>query len=354
MIALHAGGVLTERPAAGASSQIQIILPPEHPSRSVLEDLLAGAEETSIRVSPTIAPFLERRFTLAPLESASGDAGRVLLGLEPSGLGLAGRPLSRLVGRQDELGMLRALFERAESGQGQVVGLIGEPGVGKSRLVYEFRESLERPPVTYLEGHCLSSGSTTPYGPVARAYSPGVGNTELDTSSVITEKVGQHLLSLGIESETSAPYLLELLGVKTGAKPLDQPSARGEQAPDLRDVARNLAAPEPTASAGPRGGGSPVDRSHLRRVPGDPGQRSRRRADLLLMTYRPGSECRGWLTPTCPSSRCRASRPGPASPSCATSHRRIRFPWRLPRLSARRPRGSFLSGGADLAAVTER
>ena len=62
--------------------------------------------------------------------------------------------------------MLRALFERAESGQGQVVGLIGEPGVGKSRLVYDFRESLARPPVTYLEGHCLSSGSTTPYGPV--------------------------------------------------------------------------------------------------------------------------------------------------------------------------------------------
>ena len=64
--------------------------------------------------------------------------------------------------------MLRALFERAKSGQGQVVGLIGEPGVGKSRLVYEFRESLARPSVTYLEGHCLSSGSASPYGPVLK------------------------------------------------------------------------------------------------------------------------------------------------------------------------------------------
>ena len=179
VIALHAAGVLTERPA-GASSQLQIILSPEDPCRLVLEDLLAGAEETSIRVSPTIAPFLERRFTLAPLDAASGRAGRVLLGLEPSGLGLAGRPLSRLVGRQDELGMLRALFERAESGQGQVVGLIGEPGVGKSRLVYEFRESLARPPVTYLEGHCLSSGSTTPYGPVLELIRQALGTSELD------------------------------------------------------------------------------------------------------------------------------------------------------------------------------
>ena len=90
-IALHAAGVLTERPA-GASSQFQIILSPEDPCRLVLEDLLGGAEETSIRVSSTIAPFLERRFTLAPLDAASGRAGRVLLGFEPSGLGLAGVP----------------------------------------------------------------------------------------------------------------------------------------------------------------------------------------------------------------------------------------------------------------------
>jgi hypothetical protein len=117
VIALHAAGVLTES-SAGASSPLQIILSPEDPCRLVLEDLLAGAGETSIRVSSVIAPFLERRFTLAPLEAASGRAGRVLLGLEPSGLGLAGRPLSRLVGRQDELRMLGALFERAESGQG--------------------------------------------------------------------------------------------------------------------------------------------------------------------------------------------------------------------------------------------
>ena len=221
MIALHAASVLTESPA-GASSQLQIILSPDDPCRSVLEDLLAGAEETSIRVSPTIAPFLERGFTLAPIEPASGGAGYVLLGLEPSGLGLAGRPLSRLVGRQDELGMLRALFERAESGQGQVVGLIGEPGVGKSRLVYEFRENLARSTVTYLEGHCLSSGSTTPYGAVLELIRQTLGTSELDASPVITEKVEQHLKSLGIESETSGPYLLDLLGVKSGAKPMDQ------------------------------------------------------------------------------------------------------------------------------------
>ena len=119
-IALHAAGVLTERPA-GASSQFQIILSPEDPCRLVLEDLLGGAEETSIRVSSTIAPFLERRFTLAPLDAASGRAGRVLLGFEPSGLGLAGRPLSRLVGGRTSSaspGPLRTSRERAGPGRG--------------------------------------------------------------------------------------------------------------------------------------------------------------------------------------------------------------------------------------------
>jgi len=199
VIALHAARVLMESPA-GASSPPHIALSPEDPCRAVLEDLLAVAEQNSIRVSPTTAPFLERRFTLAPLESMDRPAARVLIGLEPTGLGLAGRPLGRLVGRQGELGMLRALLHRAESGQGQVVGLIGEPGVGKSRLVYEFRESLPRPSVTYLEGHCLSSGTTTPYGLVLDLIRQVLGITELDATTVIAERVGQRLQSLGIES----------------------------------------------------------------------------------------------------------------------------------------------------------
>ena len=292
VIALHAAGVLTESPA-GASSELQIILSPEDPSRSVLEDLLAGAVETSIRVSPTIAPFLERRFTLAPLESASGRAGRVLLGLEPSGLGLAGRPLSRLVGRQDELGMLRAFFERAESGQGQVVGLIGEPGVGKSRLVYEFRESLARPPVTYLEGHCLSSGSTTPYGPVLELIRQALGSSELDASPVITEKVEHHLQSLGIESETSAPYLLDLLGVKTRAEPLDQRSAEAIKLrtfETLRGIWLRLSRQRPLVLVvEDLQWIDPTSGEYLATlVNAVAGARI-----LLLMTYRPGSEMPG-------------------------------------------------------------
>ncbi|MBI4611134.1 MAG: adenylate/guanylate cyclase domain-containing protein, partial [Candidatus Rokubacteria bacterium] len=59
--------------------------------------------------------------------------------LEPIGE----RPLSRFVGRERELAALHDLLAQIERGQGQVVGIVGEPGVGKSRFLYEFRQSLE-------------------------------------------------------------------------------------------------------------------------------------------------------------------------------------------------------------------
>ena len=53
-----------------------------------------------------------------------------------------GRVLSPFVGREREMMTLHALLAQVEAGRGQVVGIVGEPGLGKSRLVYEFRRSL--------------------------------------------------------------------------------------------------------------------------------------------------------------------------------------------------------------------
>jgi flagellar biosynthesis/type III secretory pathway ATPase len=64
------------------------------------------------------------------------------------------RPLSRFVGRTQELALLHARLAQAVSGQGQVLGSTGEPGLGKSRLLAEFARRLEGQAVTYGEGHC--------------------------------------------------------------------------------------------------------------------------------------------------------------------------------------------------------
>src|SRR2546426_648993 len=64
------------------------------------------------------------------------------------------RGLTPLVGRATELAMLRKCFEKAQGGRGQVVSLVGEAGVGKSRLAYELRRQPHGVPLTYLPGRC--------------------------------------------------------------------------------------------------------------------------------------------------------------------------------------------------------
>src|SRR5512132_3563507 len=76
------------------------------------------------------------------------------------------RGLTRFVGRQHELDMLRQALERAQAGHGQVVALVGEPGVGKSRLVYEFTRSHHTQGWLLLESNSVSYGKATSYLPL--------------------------------------------------------------------------------------------------------------------------------------------------------------------------------------------
>ena len=78
----------------------------------------------------------------------------------------AARGLTRFVGRQQELAALQQALEQAGAGHGQVVALVGEAGVGKSRLVYEFVHSHHTPGWLVLESASVSYGKATPYFPV--------------------------------------------------------------------------------------------------------------------------------------------------------------------------------------------
>jgi class 3 adenylate cyclase len=78
------------------------------------------------------------------------------------------RGLTPLVGRERELATLRERFREVKAGRGQVVGIAGEAGIGKSRLVLEFRRALAQAgeAVTWLEGHCISFGQASPFLPL--------------------------------------------------------------------------------------------------------------------------------------------------------------------------------------------
>jgi predicted ATPase len=125
------------------------------------------------------------------------------------------RVQSPFVGRERELELLHARLAQAAGGQGQIVGIVGEPGMGKSRLLAEWRQRLHAHGVTYLEGRCLSHGSATPYLPVLDLLRAHCGITPADGDDAITAKVCGSLQAVGLAPDTEAPYLLHLLGVET-------------------------------------------------------------------------------------------------------------------------------------------
>ena len=130
------------------------------------------------------------------------------------------RTLSPFVGRERELATLEALFAQVEAGQGQVVGIVAEAGGGKSRLLYEFRQRLQDKRVTYLEGRCVSYGSTIPYHPILDVLRNNCGISETASPEAITEKVRFGLQEVGMDPEEFSPYVLQLLGVKEGTEPI--------------------------------------------------------------------------------------------------------------------------------------
>ena len=126
----------------------------------------------------------------------------------------AERNLTPLVGRHRELELLLDGFERARDGHGQAFSIIADAGVGKSRLLYEFRKSVANEDVTFLEGKCLSYSRGTAYQAVIDVLQSNFYISEGDEDAEIRQKVSKGLKVLGADESSTFPYLLELLSVK--------------------------------------------------------------------------------------------------------------------------------------------
>jgi class 3 adenylate cyclase/tetratricopeptide (TPR) repeat protein len=126
----------------------------------------------------------------------------------------AERGLSRFVGRERELDLLLDAFERAKEGRGQAVSIMGEAGVGKSRLLYEFRKGVTNEDITFLEGKCLSYGRGVAYHPIIDILKSNFRVEDGEADSDVTEKVKRGIKLLGVDEASTLPYLLELLSVK--------------------------------------------------------------------------------------------------------------------------------------------
>jgi predicted ATPase len=99
------------------------------------------------------------------------------------------------------------------AGQGQVVAVVGEPGMGKSRLLAEYRRSLAGCEVRYIEGHCLSYGSAMPYLPLVDLVRQLCALTSGEQPEVSTAKVYRWLQQADRGPDEGMPLLLSLLDI---------------------------------------------------------------------------------------------------------------------------------------------
>ena len=128
----------------------------------------------------------------------------------------AERGLTAFVGREQELSFLRGYFDQAKNGRGQVVFITGEAGLGKSRLLLEFRRALLDEPLTWLEGHCISYGKRIPYLPISDVVKCNFAIEEGDNDEQIVAKVDQRTRDWDEATRQTVPYLKYLLNVDPG------------------------------------------------------------------------------------------------------------------------------------------
>jgi class 3 adenylate cyclase/tetratricopeptide (TPR) repeat protein len=123
------------------------------------------------------------------------------------------RGLTKFVGRDEEMAQLDRALEQAGSGHGRIVAVVGEPGVGKSRLFYEFTRSHRLQGWTVLESGSVSYGKATSYLPVIDLLKGYLRIHDGDTHRDIREKLAGKLLVLDETLKPLQPALLGLLGV---------------------------------------------------------------------------------------------------------------------------------------------
>ena len=126
----------------------------------------------------------------------------------------ADRGLTPFIGRGRELELLLDSFERVKSGRGQAVSLVAEAGLGKSRLLYEFRKAVSSEDLTFWEGRCLSYSRGVAFYSIIDILRANFDIRQGDRDSEIKEKIKKGINIVKADEDSTLPYLLELFSVK--------------------------------------------------------------------------------------------------------------------------------------------
>jgi class 3 adenylate cyclase len=129
------------------------------------------------------------------------------------------RGLSRFVGRATEVATLESALDRAFAGQGSVVGVVAEPGTGKSRLCFELTERARGRGISVREAHGVPHGKQVPFLPVLALLRGLFGIGERDSDAEARQKIAGALVLMDAAFERSLPVWFDFLGVPDPARP---------------------------------------------------------------------------------------------------------------------------------------
>jgi serine/threonine protein kinase/tetratricopeptide (TPR) repeat protein len=223
---LHTGidtGPLIARPAHATGVHYQTV----GDALRIARRLAANAAPDEVWISPechrAIGPFFDtesrprislrdRTFTPRRLLRHTGVRSRLDASLRTG--------LTRYVGRERELERLEEAFTAALTGAGQLVAVTGDAGLGKSRLLHEFRVSTLKGRSQLLMGRCQAHGNNTAYLPFSEVLRTCFGIDESDHSRAAAMRVAQRATEIGAELTEFAPLYLHLLGLESSEHPV--------------------------------------------------------------------------------------------------------------------------------------
>jgi class 3 adenylate cyclase len=153
------------------------------------------------------------------------------------------RGFSRFVGRADEMALLDEGLERAIAGEGAAVGIVAEPGVGKSRLCHELAERARQQGIEVFECQGQAHGREIPFMPVLQMLRTYFGIADGDPERIVREKIAGRTLLLDPAFSDDLPVLFDFLGVPDPDRPLPQLSAEARHRALRGVVCRLVRAP---------------------------------------------------------------------------------------------------------------
>jgi class 3 adenylate cyclase/tetratricopeptide (TPR) repeat protein len=244
-VGINTGEVVVRSIQTGAG---QVEYTPIGHTTNLASRMQSAAPVGSIAVSENTRRLCEGYFILKPL-----GATRVKGVTEPvniyevTGLGplrtrlqrAVGRGLTKFVGREHEMEAMRHAATQARGGRGQLVAVMAEPGVGKSRLFYEFRMRSQSGWIV-LEAFSVSHGKASPYLPVIELLHGYFGIEASDDGRKRREKVNGRIVTLDPALEDTRPYLFALLGLVEDQDPLAQMDAQMRRRRTLDAIKRIL------------------------------------------------------------------------------------------------------------------